>query len=147
MSRAKVEQLLGEPDGRTILDGTPDEPGHIYYSRYEFFFENGILDAMQNDNVFPKWPEFVRYESKVFRVEPWILEVSPKPNLAQTRILLSQEKIPFKQIDDYHGGPALRLESGVVLDFDGWIDFEDNEEAEPPLDEREFLGVRYFPNR
>ncbi len=144
MHREEVERLLGEPDGRTSWNSAPEEPDHIYYSRYEFFFEKSILVAVQNDNFFPQWPELVRYESKTFKIDPWILDASPKTTLSEVIERLDAENIAFEQIE-YFERPGIQLASGVVLDFDDWD--EDEHDTEPPLERRELIAIRYFPNR
>ncbi|MBB3168600.1 hypothetical protein [Simiduia aestuariiviva] len=133
MSKAKVLEVLGPPDDDTDLDG----PGSILlYAWYELFFDpDGILKSIQNDNYNPKDTGTYFFENEKFSIDPWFLNEVQEQNIESISRLLSDNGIKF-EIVDYYGRNVLKVNSGVIVDFD-------EDENENGI--KELIGVRYWP--
>ena len=132
-AKNQVSTSLGKPDCDTDLG---DTGSILLYAWYEFFFnhENNVY-SIQNDNCDPKDKESFCFKNDVFEIEPWLLNGEKNQTIESVKALLQKNLLEYKIIE-YYGRNAIKLESGIVVDFDE----EKNEN-----DEFELLGIRFWP--
>ncbi len=133
VSKEMALSILGEPDSDTDLG----ETGSILlYAWYEFFFNReNKLHSIQNDNYDPKDEASYSFKNEKIEIDPWFLNAVDNQTIEEISDILNQKSIEF-EIIDYYGRDAIRLESGVVIDFD---------EEENEFGIKILIGVRYWP--
>jgi hypothetical protein len=133
VSKGQALTILGEPDCDTDLG----ETGSILlYAWYELFFNNdGKLHSIQNDNYDPADKRSYEFKNNLFEIEPWFLNTTKNQSITDISNILDQKGLEYDVID-YYGHDALKLKSGVVVDFDE----EENECGVNAL-----IGIRYWP--
>lgn len=132
-SKDQVLSMLGKPDS----DNDLGETGSILlYSWYEFFFNNECrLHSIQNDNYEPNDKSSYSFKNSTFEIVPWFLNETTNQSIADVSKILDNQGLEYDVID-YYGRDAIKLKSGVVVDFDE----EENESGIKAL-----IGIRYWP--
>ncbi len=128
-----VISTLGEPDCDTDLG----ETGSILlYAWYELFFNHDSeLNSIQNDNYDPCDKQTYSYKNEKFEIDSWFLNGVENQSINDISEVLSSKGMKY-EIIDYYGRHAIKLKSGVVVDFDE----EENERGINAL-----MGIRYWP--
>lgn len=125
--------ILGTPDSDTDLG----ETGSILlYAWYELFFDQELkLYSIQNDNYDPKDADSYSFKNEKIEIEPWFLNGKENQSITEIVEIFCTHDMDY-EIIDYYGREAIKLASGVVVDFDK----EENEHGIKPL-----IGIRFWP--
>lgn len=134
MSKDKVLSLLGEPS----TDNDLGETGSILiYAWYELFFSHqDELYSIQNDNYEPSDRSTYYFKNDKFEIDSWFLNEEENQSIEDISAILDRSDLKYTIID-YYERAAIKLNSGVVIDFDD----EENDDGI-----QELLGVRYWPH-
>lgn len=142
-SKAEVIRKLGKPDGEIQVK----KPFiGIYYGRYEFFFDGSGLRSIQNDHFNPGFPDSMEFSNREIHIDPEFLRADKMKKLNEIESELIKHKIPYKYLE-YWGRMVLKMESGVVIDFNDekWDENEDSTTKINNPQEYELIGIRYYP--
>ena len=131
MPKEQVLRILGEADCDHDLGSTGSI---LLYAWYEFFFNHeSILYSIQNDSYDSSNKDTFYFKNDIFEIEPFLLNGDGNKNMETVKILLQKNSLKYKIID-YHERKALKLSSGIVVDF-----------GEDENGEFEFIGIRFWP--
>ncbi|BDY04671.1 hypothetical protein [Ferrimonas sp. YFM] len=106
---------LGEPD----CDADLGKTGSILlYGWYELFFNReNQLHSIQNDNYDPSRKESYLFKNEKIEIDPWFLNEALNQCIGDISRALEEKGMEYEVID-YYGRDAIKLKSGVVIDFD-----------------------------
>ena len=132
-SKDKALSVLGAPDCDTDLGSTGSI---LLYAWYELFFNNeDRLHSIQNDNYDPSNIKTYSFQNEKIEIDSWFLNEVENQTIDDISKILNAKSLQYELID-YYGRDALKLESGVIVDFDE----VENENGIKPL-----LGLRFWP--
>ena len=127
-----VIEVLGDPDGKTHLGDT----GVILtYGWYEFFFiHTGKLHSIQNDNYIPSNKNTFTFKNNNVEFDTWFFNATENQSIEKVSQLFDKNEMEYQAVD-YYGRMAMKLNSGIIIEF-----AEENNQS----DVRELVGFRYW---
>lgn len=141
--KSTVIEKLGQPDGEISLSKGLHG---IHYGWYEFVFDNNGLRSIQNDRFDPELPDSMEFSNDSFQVDSGFLKADKIKKLGEIETELVALRISFSLID-YWGRKAVRMTSGVVLDFNDEELVEEDSDSRKIEDVKDYtlIGIRYHP--